>query len=88
MARIIKLNKLPLVSDWNAYMRIYSYFFKQPLLPGIRKLETRDVESAYKLLDAYLQKFDLVSMFDRDDFAHFFVPQPDVVYSYVIEVCI
>lgn len=44
------------------------------------------MESAHKLLFEYLKKFDLVPIFELDDFRHFFTPREDVLYCYVVEV--
>ncbi|VDD90603.1 unnamed protein product [Enterobius vermicularis] len=42
------------------------------------------VTSAHALLNGYLAKFDLCPIFSREEFAHFFLPREDVIYSYVI----
>lgn len=49
-------------------------------------MEECHIESAYKLLGEYLKKFDLAPIYEKDDFRHFFLPQDNVIYSYVIEV--
>lgn len=69
MARTIKLYRLPDTTG----------------CPGIRPLELRDVPSARNLLMRYLEKFDLYMEFDDEEFAHWFLPRDDVIYSYVIE---
>lgn len=49
-------------------------------------MKLRHLVGAYKLLTNYLEKFDLVPVFGKDEFDHLFLPQEDVVYSYVVEV--
>lgn len=69
MQRTIKFYKLP----------------AEPKLPGFRKLEEKDVESVYQLLNEYLKKFSLVPIYNAEEFAHWFLPRKDVVDSYVVE---
>lgn len=69
MARTIKFYKLP----------------EEPKVPGFRKLEASDVEAVYQLLNDHLKKYDLVPIYNADEFAHWFLPREDVVDSYVVE---
>jgi len=68
IARTIKLYKLPDV----------------PQLPGIREMKQQDVPSATKLLNKYLEKFSLRSIFEEGEFEHWFTPRDGIVNSYVI----
>jgi glycylpeptide N-tetradecanoyltransferase len=45
-----------------------------------------DVPSACRLLNAHLSKFQLVTVYDEADFAHWFLPRDDVIRSFVVEV--
>jgi len=70
IARTIKLYKLP----------------ETPLLlPKIRVMQKKDVSSACKLLNTYLDKFSLKSIFTEDEFGHWFLPRDGIINSYVIE---
>lgn len=70
VSRAIKLSKLP----------------DKPLLPGLRKLEENDLEQVHSLLSESLKRFDLVPLFDLNEMAHWFLPIPNVIDSYVVEV--
>lgn len=69
MQRTIKFYKLP----------------AEPKLTGFRALEERDVEAVCAMLNKHLEKFELVPIYERDEFAHWFLPREDVVDSYVVE---
>eukprot|EP00478_Filoreta_tenera_P000378 GABV01000378.1.p1 GENE.GABV01000378.1~~GABV01000378.1.p1 ORF type:complete len:337 (+),score=85.25 GABV01000378.1:370-1380(+) len=70
LASTIKLYKLP----------------EKPLIPGVRPLTEADVPAARKLLMDFLPRFDLFTKFDTDEeFAHWFLPRKEVIYSYVVE---
>ncbi|XP_063534764.1 glycylpeptide N-tetradecanoyltransferase 2-like [Cydia strobilella] len=56
-----------------------------PKTPGFRKLEPQDCEKAFLLLKNYLSKFDLTPIFNEDDFKHWFMPQSDIIDSFVVE---
>eukprot|EP00475_Leptophrys_vorax_P023998 TRINITY_DN33042_c0_g2_i1.p1 TRINITY_DN33042_c0_g2~~TRINITY_DN33042_c0_g2_i1.p1 ORF type:complete len:460 (-),score=124.05 TRINITY_DN33042_c0_g2_i1:112-1491(-) len=68
-ASMIKLYRLP----------------SEPVIPGLRLMEERDVPEANELLQNYLQQFDLhVSMTD-EEFKHWLLPRPNVITTYVVE---
>eukprot|EP00747_Dinoflagellata_sp_TGD_P157684 gnl/TRDRNA2_/TRDRNA2_177759_c6_seq2.p1 gnl/TRDRNA2_/TRDRNA2_177759_c6~~gnl/TRDRNA2_/TRDRNA2_177759_c6_seq2.p1 ORF type:complete len:373 (+),score=88.27 gnl/TRDRNA2_/TRDRNA2_177759_c6_seq2:499-1617(+) len=69
MARTIKLYKVP----------------DSPQLPGIRPMEKKDVRRVFELISAYLKKFPLHPEFEEEELAHWMLPRPEVVYSYVRE---
>jgi len=69
LTRTIKLFKLP----------------DQAELKGIRPCEMKDVPSATRLLNRYLSQFQLKSIFNDDEFAHWFLPRDGIVNCYVIE---
>lgn len=69
MQRTLKLYKLP----------------EQTKTPGFRKMVSSDVPKAKSLLLEYLKKFDLVPMFSEDEFRHWFLPQPGIIDSFVVE---
>uniref|UniRef100_A0A914CJ04 Glycylpeptide N-tetradecanoyltransferase n=1 Tax=Acrobeloides nanus TaxID=290746 RepID=A0A914CJ04_9BILA len=52
---------------------------------GLTELTPRHLDGAYQLLTDYLNKFDFVPKFEREEFDHFFLPRKNVAYSYVVE---
>ena len=54
-------------------------------IPGLRKMELRDVEEVHKLIMNYVSKFDIHPVFTLDEVKHWFIPREGVVFSYVIE---
>jgi glycylpeptide N-tetradecanoyltransferase len=70
MARTLKLFKLP----------------DEPLIPGLRPLEKRDVPSACKLLANYLKHFQLAPQMTEDEFEYWFLTREGVIYTFVLEV--
>ncbi|XP_063984603.1 glycylpeptide N-tetradecanoyltransferase 1 isoform X1 [Diachasmimorpha longicaudata] len=69
MQRTLKFYKLP----------------EHPKVPGFRKLEARDAVQAYKLLNEYLEKFDLAPIFNEEEFRHWFTPHNGIINSFVVE---
>jgi len=58
---------------------------KEPTIMGLRKMEKKDVEGVYKVLNEYLSKFKVRAYYSMEEVAHWFVPRDKVVYSYVVE---
>lgn len=53
---------------------------------GLRPMEQRDIKTVHSLVNKYLDKFDLVPVFEKeDDIAHWFLPRPNIISSYVVE---
>jgi glycylpeptide N-tetradecanoyltransferase len=69
MARTIKLYKVP----------------EHPQLPGMRKMEPKDIKQVFDLVQGYLKKFSLHPKFTPDELAHWIMPREGVVYSFVRE---
>lgn len=69
MQRTLKLYKLP----------------ETTRTPGFKKLTSDDVPKAHKLLADYLTRFDLVPLFTEEEFRHWFLPQPGIVDSFIVE---
>jgi len=65
-------------------IRLYS-LPSNPVCPGIRVCDKKDVPSATKLLNNYLKKFSLKAVFDEEEFSHWFLPRQGIVNTYVIE---
>jgi len=53
--------------------------------PGIREFRATDVESVTELLNNFLQRFDLTPIFTPADVLHWFIPQPNIIESFVVE---
>ena len=69
MQRTLKLYKLP----------------NEPLTPGYRKVTAKDIPACQKLLQNYLEQFNLRPVFSLEEFSHWFLPKDDIVDSYVVE---
>uniref|UniRef100_A0A182NFK0 Glycylpeptide N-tetradecanoyltransferase n=1 Tax=Anopheles dirus TaxID=7168 RepID=A0A182NFK0_9DIPT len=69
MQRTIKLYKLP----------------DQPKTPGFRKLLETDLKAVHKLLESYLQRFNLTPAFDETEMRHWFLPQNGIIDCFVVE---
>lgn len=57
----------------------------EPLTPGIRPMELKDVPQVHQLLNSYLERYQLASHFSEEEVAHWFRPQDDVVEAFVVE---
>ena len=69
MQRQIKLLKLPEMTKTE----------------GIRPLTAADVRSACQLLNGYLSKYKLVTEFNPEEFAHWFMPRKNIIDTFVVE---
>ncbi|KAI9209853.1 Myristoyl-CoA:protein N-myristoyltransferase, N-terminal domain-containing protein [Polychytrium aggregatum] len=58
---------------------------EKPLTPGFRSMTQQDVPSVVNLLKEYLSQYDLSISMNEHEVAHWFLPVPEVVYSYVVE---
>ncbi|CAH1155506.1 unnamed protein product [Phaedon cochleariae] len=70
MQRTLKLYKLP----------------DKTKTPGYRKMTAADVPKAHKLLVEYLARFDLAPLFSEEEFIHWFLPRPNIIDSFIVEV--
>mmetsp|Transcript_42469 Transcript_42469/g.51515 ORF Transcript_42469/g.51515 Transcript_42469/m.51515 type:complete len:430 (-) Transcript_42469:457-1746(-) len=69
MSRTIKLYKLP----------------TNPLTPGIRAMEAKDVTAVQKLLATKLDQYRLHPNLSEAEVSHWLLPRPNVIDSYVVE---
>jgi glycylpeptide N-tetradecanoyltransferase len=69
MARYLKLLKLPTETS----------------IKGLREMQKGDVKVVHELLNAYLSKFEVHLHFTEAEVAHFLLPRPGVVDTYVVE---
>jgi len=56
----------------------------KPHLPGLRQMQPKDVEQVHALLTKHLAQFKLYVQFEPEDVAHWVLPRPNVVDSYVV----
>ena len=68
MARLQKLYKLPTETS----------------TPKLRAMTADDVKGVHKILNEYLTKFKLVVKFTEEEVAHWLLPRPKVIDSYVV----
>uniref|UniRef100_A0A6G1SPN7 Glycylpeptide N-tetradecanoyltransferase n=1 Tax=Aceria tosichella TaxID=561515 RepID=A0A6G1SPN7_9ACAR len=54
-------------------------------LEGFKELEKKHLPQVFDMLTDYLNKFDLTPQFSLEEVEHWFMPQPEVVNSYVVE---
>eukprot|EP00794_Sanderia_malayensis_P003442 gene3442-3937_t len=80
----VKFSHLPKNMTMQRTIRLYR-LPEDTKTPGIRVLQREDVPKAQKLLLEHLRKFDLCPQFSEEEFAHWFLPQKDIVDSYVVE---
>ncbi|EPY28226.1 N-myristoyltransferase [Strigomonas culicis] len=62
--------------------------YNLPAVPHSKKVQEmtqEDVGVVTKLLNAYLEKFDVSPQFDETEVAHYFLPRDGVVYAYVLK---
>lgn len=55
--------------------------------PGLRPMERRDVGQVTELLQRYLRRFQLAPSMGEEEVAHWFLPQDNIIDTYVVEVC-
>lgn len=63
----------------------------QTTTKGLRELQAKDLDAVHSLLKRYLDKFDLVPDFSREETEHWLLHDKDstserVIYTYVVEV--
>lgn len=90
--RIINVKKMSSIGFCNFEdgISIYEKLYKveMPKLdPGylIRPIELRDVDICLDKLNKSLAKYKLTHVFDKENFIHYFISKPGVVYTWVIE---
>ena len=57
-------------------------------LPQLRPMEIQDVPQVWELVTQYLSKFQLKVLYTKEEIAHWFLPRPGVMDSYVAETWI
>jgi len=49
-------------------------------------MKKEDIDAVQKLLNNYLNKFEVAPVFSREDVEHWLIPRDEVIFSYVVEV--
>lgn len=57
----------------------------EPRLDGFKEMGEEHITQVYSMLTEYLDRFDLTPRFSLDEVRHWFLPQEDVINSYVVE---
>ncbi|GAW83088.1 glycylpeptide N-tetradecanoyltransferase [Plasmodium gonderi] len=52
-------------------------------LKNMRLMKKKDIEGVHKLLNSYLEQFNLYAVFTKEEIAHWFIPIDNVIYTYV-----
>lgn len=50
-------------------------------------MERRDIRQVTQLLQKYLARFQLAPSMGEEEVAHWFLPQDNIIDTYVVEVC-
>ena len=58
---------------------------KETTIDGLRKLEKKDIEQVFVILNEYLSKFKVRPFYSKEEVAHWFTPKDKLVFSYVVE---
>lgn len=59
---------------------------KSTKTPGLRPMERRDIPQVTELLQKYLKRFQLAPTMGEQEVAHWFLPQDNIIDTYVVEV--
>lgn len=54
--------------------------------PGLRPMDRRDIRQVTELLQKYLKRFQLAPSMGEEEVAHWFLPQDNIIDTYVVEV--
>lgn len=80
----VKFSSLTKNMTMKRTLRLYS-LPDAPRLEGFKELDKSHLGQIYTMLSEYLDKFDLAPRFTKEEVEHWFMPQEDVVNSYVVE---
>lgn len=69
MQRLLKLYRLP----------------EETKVPGLRVFKATDVPQVCKLLNEFLQRYDLAPVYSVEEFTHWFLPREGIVESFVVD---
>lgn len=54
----------------------------------LKKFEIGDADHVLKILSNYFKKFTVHPLFSKEEIIHWFTPIEDVIYSYLVLVCL
>lgn len=80
----VKFSSLTKNMTMKRALRLYN-LPEEPKLQGFKECTKEHVPQIYELLTTYLDKFDLTPKFSQEEIEHWFLPQEDVINSYVVE---
>lgn len=63
------------------------YLLQTTKTPGLRLMERHDLRQVTELLQKYLKRFQLAPSMGEEEVAHWFLPQDNIIDTYVVEVC-
>lgn len=82
--KLIEINFTRLAPRMTLARTIKLYKLPDATSSGLRPMTMADVPSARRLLEEYLTRFQLAAMLSDDEFAHWLLPRPRVVDSFVV----
>lgn len=80
----VKFSSLTKNMTMKRTLRLYN-LPETPRLEGFKELGKQHIQQVYDMLTDYLNKFDLTQQFTLGEVEHWFLPQEDVINSYVVE---
>lgn len=80
----VKFSSLTKNMTMKRTLRLYN-LPEDPRLEGFKELNKTHIPQVYSMLSEYLDKFDLAPKFSIEEVEHWFLPQQDVINSYVVE---
>lgn len=80
----VKFSSLTRNMTMKRALRLYS-LPENIRLEGFKEMTKDHTDQVYDMLTAYLDRFDLAPLYTLEEFEHWFLPQEDVINSYVVE---
>lgn len=80
----VKFSNLTKNMTMKRTLRLYN-LPESPRLEGFKELNLSHIPQVYSMLTSYLDRFDLTPQFTMEEMEHWFLPQEDVINSYVVE---
>jgi len=57
----------------------------EPQIQGFRSMQPKDVQQCQALLSKHLEKFKYAPVYSVEEIAHYFLPRPDIIDTFVVE---
>lgn len=80
----VKFSSLTKNMTMKRTLRLYN-LPETPRLEGFKEMKKKHISQVYTMLSEYLDRFDLAPQFSLEEVEHWFLPQEDVINSYVVE---